>query len=119
MLCQRSVRSDSAQAGTLGPSIPLSTPQVVRLREIWIEYSSSRLADRKSLLGGLDLVKRNIDADGFLEVADHFSQQAFDVVTKGVGSAFDLSKEDPKTFDRYDTRLLLNAREQQRLGDMC
>ena len=64
------------------------------------------------------MVKRNIDADGSLEGADHFSQQAFDVVTKGVGSAFDLSKEDPKTFERYDTRPLFDARELQRWGDM-
>jgi len=77
-----------------------------------------RLSDRKSLLGGLDLIKRNIDADGSLEGADHFSQQAFDVITKGVGSAFDLSKEDPKTFERYDTRPLFDARELQRWGDM-
>jgi len=62
------------------------------------------------------LVKRNIDVDGFLEGADHFNQQAFDVVTKGVGSAFDLSKENPKTFERYDTRPLFDAPELQAMG---
>jgi len=83
-----------------------------------LNVSPERLADRKGLLGGLDSIKRNIDADGSLEGADHFGQQAFDVVTKGVGSAFDLSKEDPKTLAKYDTRPLFDARELQRWGDM-
>ena len=83
-----------------------------------LNVSPERLVDRKGLLGGLDSIKRNIDADGSLEGADHFGQQAFDLVTKGVGSAFDLSKEDPKTLAKYDTRPLFDARELQRWGDM-
>jgi len=80
--------------------------------------SPDRLTDRKGLLGGLDGIKRNLDADGSLEDADYFSQQAFDVVTKGISSAFDLTKEDPKTLEKYDTRPLFDARKLQRWGDM-
>jgi uncharacterized protein (DUF1501 family) len=80
--------------------------------------SPDRLADRKGLLGGLDGIKRNLDADGSLEGADYFAQQAFDVVTKGISSAFDLTKEDPKTLEKYDTRPLFDARKLQRWGDM-
>ena len=83
-----------------------------------LSISPERLADRKGLLGGLDSIKRNVDADGSLKGADHFGQQAFDLVTKGIGSAFDLSKEDPKTLAKYDTRPLFDARELQRWGDM-
>ena len=83
-----------------------------------LSISPERLADRKGLLGGLDSIKRNVDADGSLKGADHFGQQAFDLVTKGVGSAFDLSKEDPRTLAKYDTRPLFDARELQRWGDM-
>ena len=83
-----------------------------------LRISPDRLADRKSLLGELDGIKRNLDSDGSLEGADYFSQQAFDVVNKGVSSAFDLSKEDPQTLAKYDTRPLFDARELQRWGDM-
>ncbi len=83
-----------------------------------LRINASRLSDRKGLLGGLDAIKRNIDADGSLEGSDHFIQQAFDVVTKGVAAAFDLSKEDPKTLGKYDTRPLFDSRTLQRWGDM-
>ena len=83
-----------------------------------LRISPDRLADRKGLLGGLDGIKRELDSDGSLEGADYFSQQAFDVVNKGVSSAFDLSKENPKTVAKYDTRPLFDARELQRWGDM-
>jgi uncharacterized protein (DUF1501 family) len=35
--------------------------------------------------------------------ADRFQQQAFDVISRGVAQAFDLSREDPRVLARYDT----------------
>jgi uncharacterized protein (DUF1501 family) len=62
-----------------------------------------RLDDRRNLLSQLDGIKREADAGGALQGADKFQQQAFDVILGGVSEAFDLSKEDPKTVERYDT----------------
>jgi hypothetical protein len=38
-----------------------------------------------------------------MDGVDKFRQQALDMVLRGVGSAFDLSQEDPKTIARYNT----------------
>lgn len=61
-----------------------------------------RLQDRKSLLGGLDQLKREVDANGVLTGMDAFNQAAFGVMTSSrLLEALDLSKEDPKTRARY------------------
>lgn len=50
--------------------------------------------------------------------ADRYQQQAFNVITKGVAEAFDLSKEDPRTVERYDTSKLFDIKELHRWNDM-
>jgi uncharacterized protein (DUF1501 family) len=106
--------------GTLGSTYSAFNPAGggTAKENMELRISPDRLTDRKGLLGGLDGIKRNLDADGSLESADYFSQQAFDVVTKGISSAFDLTKEDPKTLAKYDTRPLFDARKLQRWADM-
>ena len=106
--------------GTLGSTYSAFNPAGggTAKENMELRISPDRLADRKGLLGGLDGIKRELDSDGSLEGSDYFSQQAFDVVTKGVSSAFDLTKENPKTLEKYDTRPLFDARKLQRWGDM-
>ena len=53
-----------------------------------------------------------------LDALDRYQQQAFEVVTRGVAEAFDLSREDKPTLARYDTSHLFDNREVQRWGDM-
>jgi hypothetical protein len=61
-----------------------------------------RLQDRKSLLQGLDQLKRDVDATGMLKGMDAFSEAAFGVLTSSkLVDALDLSKEDPKIRERY------------------
>ncbi len=61
-----------------------------------------RLQDRKSLLSGLDQLKREVDASGVLEGMDAFNQAALGVMTSSrLLDALDISKEDPKTVARY------------------
>lgn len=61
-----------------------------------------RLQDRKSLLTGLDRLKRDVDSTGMLEGVDAFTQAAFGVLTSSkLADALDLSKEDPETVARY------------------
>ncbi len=63
-----------------------------------------RLADRKTLLQGFDALRRDLDDSGAMEGMDHFTQQAFGLLTSSrLAEALDLSKEDPRTVDRYGT----------------
>ena len=72
-----------------------------------LQFDRSRLDDRRHLLQQLDLIRRNMDHTGSLSGLDRIQQQAFETIVGGVADAFDLSKEDPKTIERYDTCSLL------------
>ena len=61
---------------------------------------------------------RAADASRALENAGRVQQQAFDVLTKGIAEAFDLSREHPATLARYDTTRLFDAAKLQKWGDM-
>jgi len=61
-----------------------------------------RLSDRKSLLKGLDGLRRDVDASGMIDGMDAFTQAAFGVLTSSkLVDALDISKEDPKVRERY------------------
>lgn len=61
-----------------------------------------RLEDRKRLLKSFDGFRREVDAEGMMEGMDAFQGQAFDLLTSSrLLDALDLSKEDPKTRERY------------------
>jgi uncharacterized protein (DUF1501 family) len=51
-------------------------------------------------------MRRTLDRTGELTGVDRFQTQAFDTILGGVADAFDLSKEDPKLVERYDTSKL-------------
>lgn len=73
----------------------------------------SRLDNRRSLLSGIDNVKREVDRSKLMEGLDSFEQQAFQLVLSRSHQAFDLKSEDPRVVDRYGTGLgqqLLQAR---------
>ncbi len=62
----------------------------------------NRLDDRKRLLSAFDGFRRDIDQSGTMDAMDHFSQQAVHLLTSDKAkNAFDISKEDPKTRERY------------------
>lgn len=82
-----------------------------------LRIPSERFGDRRSLLRGLDQLKRRAE-DGLLQGADRFQQQAFEIITGGVADAFNLSKEDPRTIERYDTSRLFAQAEVSRWFDM-
>jgi hypothetical protein len=61
-----------------------------------------RLDDRKSLLSGLDQLKRDADTSGMIKGMDAFNQAAFGVLSSSrLIDALDLTKEDPKLVARY------------------
>jgi len=87
-----------------------------------------RLDDRRALLGGLDRLRRRLDADadpdayadagGATASLDRYQAQAFDILTRGAVEAFDLSREDPRTLARYDTRGVFDRSVLNRYNDM-
>ncbi|MBI3411541.1 MAG: DUF1501 domain-containing protein [Planctomycetes bacterium] len=63
-----------------------------------------RLADRRTLLRGFDSLRRDIDATGAAAGMDHFTEQAFGLLTSSrLVEALDLSREDPRVVARYGT----------------
>jgi len=86
--------------------------------EMQMRIDPDRFTDRRHLLDQLDKLKREADGPGVYDVMDHYQQQAFDVITKGVGNAFDLSREDPRTLAQYDSSKLFRLEDVTRWGDM-
>jgi uncharacterized protein (DUF1501 family) len=56
---------------------------------------------RRSLLGDIDQLRRDVDASGNMGGLDGFEQQAFDLVLGDSVQAFDVKKEDSNTRKRY------------------
>jgi hypothetical protein len=64
--------------------------------------SAERLSDRKSLLDGLDRIRREMDQKGAMTALDSFNERALTVITSGtLAEALDSRKEDPRVLDRY------------------
>ena len=100
---------DFAASGDLGmaysPFVPGAGSGLQE--DMKLNLAAGRLDDRKSLLAGIDDWKRILDTDGMVEGTSAFQQQAFDTLRRGVYDAFDLSQEDPKLIERYDTSKLV------------
>ena len=72
-----------------------------------LKLPRTRLTDRQLLLQQLDGIRRLADESGAIDGLSRFRQQAFDTILGGAADAFDLSKEDPRTLERYDTARIL------------
>jgi Protein of unknown function (DUF1501) len=106
--------------GDLGPSYrafdPSGSSEVQRNMQMRI--SADRFEDRRYLLDQFDDLRRAADSRGEPAGVDRFQQQAFDVISRGVAQAFDLSREDPRVIDRYDTSGFFRNEDIQRYYDM-
>ncbi|MGY8642220.1 MAG: DUF1501 domain-containing protein [Verrucomicrobiales bacterium] len=66
------------------------------------DFSLERLQDRTNLLRSVDRFRREADATGEMDGIDSFNQQAMGILSgSGLTDALDLSKEDPRTLERY------------------
>ncbi|MBI3824346.1 MAG: DUF1501 domain-containing protein [Planctomycetes bacterium] len=64
----------------------------------------NRLADRRTLLQSFDTMRRDLDVSGAVTGMDHFTEQAFGLLTSSrLAEALDLSREDPRIVARYGT----------------
>jgi uncharacterized protein (DUF1501 family) len=68
-----------------------------------LNLPSGRFDDRRALLADLDRIHRDVDGADALAGVDKYTQQAFDVILGSAAEAFDLSREDPRLVERYDT----------------
>ncbi len=75
--------------------------------DMTLNLPQARLDDRRMLLASLDQWNRAMDASEALGGVSDLQSLAFDVLRRGVSDAFDLSKEDPRLIERYDTSKLL------------
>jgi hypothetical protein len=66
------------------------------------DISVDRLVDRRQLLTSLDQFRREWDGSGKMDGIDVFTQRAMGILTSSdLFNAMDVSKEDPKTIERY------------------
>jgi hypothetical protein len=87
------------------PFVPGGSGQLQR--DMTLAMPQGRLDDRRRLLSSVDALRREVDASGAIEGLSGFQQQAFDTILGGAADAFDLSREDPRTVERYDTAPLI------------
>jgi hypothetical protein len=77
-------------------------------KNMQLRIARDRLGERRELLGAFDTLRKELDNTGAMETMDRYTEQAFNVILRGVADAFDLSKEDPRLVARYDTAPLVN-----------
>ena len=120
---------NSARPGFLGPSFspfrpdlsgmfarPLEDGMKVELARRGADHATEltlndalnggRLADRQSLLDGLDRLQRDMDASGMMDAMDQFQAQASGILTSGkFAEAMNLELEDPKIVERFTPKV--------------
>ena len=99
-------RFDSA--GALGASYAPFVPGAGGdlQQDMQIKLPVDRVTDRRALLTELDRIRRTFDA-GQAAAVDKLRDQAFSSLLSGVARAFDLSREEPRVVERYDTAPLV------------
>jgi hypothetical protein len=109
-----------AHAGAMGAGCEAFNPAGggTLLENLALRLPRERFDDRRALLQRLDGLRRRFDAGGELDGASAFQQQAADVLLRGIGQAFDLSREDARTVERYDTSHLINLRDIHKGGKL-
>ncbi len=108
------------QAGTFGSTYAAFNPSGGGdlQQDMRLTMEPARLADRRALMGGLDRLRRSVDATGALSGVDTYQTQAFEMITRGVADAFDLAKEEASTLERYDTSHFFKLEELTKWYDM-
>ncbi len=76
-------------------------------KNLQLNIGRDRLDDRRNLLTQLDNYRRGFDRGAGAQL-DRMTEQAFQTILGGAANAFDLSREDPRVVERYDTSKLVN-----------
>jgi uncharacterized protein (DUF1501 family) len=83
-------------------------------RDMQLGIARARLDDRMALHRALDRLNRQVDARGAMRQLDQFEEQALELVLGKSRTAFDLSNEDPRLVEAYDTGSYLTGITQDR-----
>ncbi|HBO51546.1 MAG TPA: DUF1501 domain-containing protein [Planctomycetes bacterium] len=94
---------DPAGGGQLMENLKLSVPR-------------KRFDDRRELLSKINRLRRELEKLPGLKGTSTAQQQAYDVLFRGISEAFDLSKENPKILEQYDTSKLVPMKMIRRGG---
>ena len=115
--------SPGTDPGLLGVAHRPFTPDGPGLQNLRLPggVDAARMEDRKALLSRFDSIQRELDATGTIKGMDTFQARAFDMVASGVvRKALDLSREEPRTRDRYKgVEQFLTARRLIEAGVGC
>jgi len=97
--------------GPLGPAFaPFQPSGKGNLRrDMQLTVDSGRLDDRRTLLASLDQFRQTIESGKATQGLDKFQSQAFETLTGGISDAFDITNEDAKLIERYDTSKLMDV----------
>src|SRR5262249_938328 len=87
-------------------------------RSMELRIPREQFGDRRTLLNQFDALRRDMDNRGSMELVDRYRQQAYDIIARGIPEAFDLSREDPRVIDRYDTSRLFQMADWTRYENM-
>ncbi len=75
-------------------------------KNLTLNFPQAQLGDRRSLLSAIDSAKLLFDENA--AGLESTREKAFSILLGGVGDAFDLTREDPRTIAKYDTAPLLD-----------
>jgi hypothetical protein len=97
-------------AGSLGRPYEAFVPRGGNtvLENMTLKIPGERFNDRRQLLQRFDELRSNLENAPEMKGQDALREQAFAMLNRGITSAFDLSKEDPRTLARYDTSKLFD-----------
>lgn len=102
---ERSRVENASHAGSLGaasaPFIPGAKGPGTENMQLRMDLE--RFQNRRALLGELDFLKAQTEQFAQYQGVDQYTSQAFDVILGSAATAFDLTREDPRTIQRYDT----------------
>lgn len=112
------IRKVTGAAGSLGPSCEgvLLDGSSNFLGTLSLRVPMERFDNRRNLLKSLEDSRPSIKSSRTLDGYDSLRAQAFQVLSKGIADAFDLSKEDPHVVAQYDTSHLFDMRDYHQGG---
>ncbi len=87
-------------------------------RSLEPKISPVRLDNRRALRRAFDRLSYEVDSTGVMASLDRFEQQALDLVLGRTPAAFDLSNEDPRTVERYDTSRYMTGIKKHRASTL-
>lgn len=96
-----------SRAGSLGATYAPFNPSGggTSLENLILNVPADRLHERRALAAQLDQARRRSDTPAVRGRLTEYEQQATDLLLGGAGRALDLTREDRRIYDRYDTRM--------------